>query len=94
VKWARELELELILSHMTQKPMLRGEVGAVERMLHWLLLPPLHELTPQRSAGFNTRTTTVGFVCRYSHRYELAPSAHSLDGTMIVPGNACLILPS
>jgi hypothetical protein len=24
----RELELELILSHMTQKPMLRGEVGA------------------------------------------------------------------
>ena len=23
-----ELELELILSHMTQKPMLRGEVGA------------------------------------------------------------------
>ena len=24
----KELELELILSHMTQKPMLRGEVGA------------------------------------------------------------------
>jgi hypothetical protein len=25
-----ELELELILSHMTQKPMLRGEVGEIE----------------------------------------------------------------
>ena len=24
----QELELELLLSHMTQKPMLRGEVGA------------------------------------------------------------------
>ena len=28
VSWARELELELILSQMAQKPMLRGEVGA------------------------------------------------------------------
>jgi len=25
---SKELELELLLSHMTQKPMLRGEVGA------------------------------------------------------------------
>jgi hypothetical protein len=35
-----ELELELILSHMTQKPMLRGEVGARARSA---LLYPLDQ---------------------------------------------------
>ena len=48
-----ELELELILSHMTQKPMLRGEVGA-RGLCACVLLPSFFQgenSTPYKNHG-------------------------------------------